>query len=140
MTDAHNPQAGHASAGGGERAAAQSSGPLDQSALTALLDMVGGDGGFLTEMIDTFLTEAPALIAEMESAVAAKDAQTLRRAAHTLKSNSRTFGALHLGDLCQQIEERAAAAQLEGLPDLIRAAAAELATVAPALRGERKAS
>jgi HPt (histidine-containing phosphotransfer) domain-containing protein len=119
---------------------AQSPGPLDQTALTSLLDMVGGDNGFLAEMIDTFLTEGPALLAEMESAVVARDAPTLRRAAHTLKSNSRTFGALRLGDLCQQIEERAAAGQLDGLPDQVQAAAHELATVTPALRGTRETS
>jgi HPt (histidine-containing phosphotransfer) domain-containing protein len=119
---------------------AQSPGPLDQTALTSLLDMVGGDNGFLAEMIDTFLTEGPALLAEMESAVVAGDAPALRRAAHTLKSNSRTFGALRLGDLCQQIEEQAAAGQLDGLPDQVQAAARELATVTPALRGKREAS
>jgi HPt (histidine-containing phosphotransfer) domain-containing protein len=118
---------------------AQSPGPLDQSALTSLLDMVGGDDGFLAEMIDTFLTEGPALLAEMESAVAAGDAPTLRRAAHTLKSNGRTFGALRLGDISQQIEERAAAGQIDDVAGLIRDAATELARVAAALRAERRA-
>ena len=51
---------------------------------------------FLAEMIDTFLDDAPGLMAEIEGAVASGDAAALRRAAHTLKSNSRTFGALRL--------------------------------------------
>ena len=84
--------------------------------------------------IDTFLDDAPGLMAEIEGAVASGDAAALRRAAHTLKSNSRTFGALRLGDLGQVIEEYAASARVAETAEFVRAAAAELKLVTAKLR------
>ena len=52
----------------------------------------------------TFLEEAPAMLAELRDALAAGDADTFRRAAHSLKSNSHTFGALALGALARDLE------------------------------------
>ena len=51
--------------------------------------------------MDTFLEDAPALLAELRSARAAADADRFRRAAHSLKSNSHTFGATALGALAR---------------------------------------
>ena len=110
------------------------SGQLDQGAWDALNEMVGRDPVFLAEMIDTFLDDAPGLMAEIEGAVASGDAAALRRAAHTLKSNSRTFGALRLGDLGQVIEEYAATARVAETAEFVRAAAAELKLVTANLR------
>ena len=115
----------------------QSSGELDRAALDALLDMVGGDTAFMKEMVDTFLAEAPGLVAEMDSARATGDAPSLRRAAHSLKSNSRTFGALHLANLCQEIESLAAGGQTAEAGALLPAAAAELEIVAGRLTAEQ---
>jgi histidine phosphotransfer protein HptB len=67
---------------------------IDDSALSALSDMVAGDPAFLAEMIDAFTEEAPAMLALMQSSLATGDAAELRRAAHSLKSNSATFGAM----------------------------------------------
>jgi histidine phosphotransfer protein HptB len=108
-------------------------GELDQGAWDALEEMVGHDADFLAEMIDTFLDDAPGLIAELDSAIASGDATALRRAAHTLKSNSRTFGALRLGDLGQAIEEHAANGRVAETVDLVRSAAGELQSVSASL-------
>ena len=89
-------------------------GQLDQTSLDALREMVGGDEAFLAEMVDTFVDDAPRLVAEMRSTAAAGDTVSLRRAAHSLKSNCRTFGAARLGEMCQQIEERAKNAETDG--------------------------
>ncbi len=115
-------------------------GVLDRGALDSLLELTGGDTAFMAELIDTFLEEAPALVSEMQRAVAAGDALTLRRASHTLKSNCRTFGALHLGDLCQQIEELAVSARVDDAAPLVDRAAAGYHSVGAALRAEREAS
>jgi HPt (histidine-containing phosphotransfer) domain-containing protein len=40
------------------------------------------------------------------------DAEAVRRAAHTLKSNAATFGATDLADLCAEVESRARAGDL----------------------------
>ena len=118
----------------------RSAGVLDRAALRALHETVGGDDAFMAELIDTFLEEAPALVSEMRRALAAGDAPTLRRASHTLKSNCRTFGALELGDICQQIEELAASTRLDEAAPLVDHAVVGYPPVETALRAEREAS
>ena len=59
---------------------------------------------FIGELVDTFLDYSPKLIREMKSALAAKDAESFRRAAHSLKSNAATFGANHLSQLAKELE------------------------------------
>lgn len=70
------------------------------SATTPVIDMqvfgelqasTGAD--FVVELVDTFLDEAPQLLAQMRQARSAGDADSFRRAAHSLKSNGNTFGA-----------------------------------------------
>jgi HPt (histidine-containing phosphotransfer) domain-containing protein len=110
---------------------------LDRVALAALQEMVGGDQEFLAEMIDTFLDDGPARLAEMEAASLAGDAAELRRAAHTLKSNCRTFGATALADRCQRIEDLANAGSLDDISALIASVAAGYPEVVAALEAER---
>jgi HPt (histidine-containing phosphotransfer) domain-containing protein len=64
---------------------------------------------FVKELIATFLEEAPAMLAALRSALEARNADAFRRAAHSLKSNSHTFGALALGALARELE-------MKGLP------------------------
>jgi HPt (histidine-containing phosphotransfer) domain-containing protein len=113
------------------------SGVIDRSALDALIETTGGDPDFFAEMIDTFLADSPQLVAEMQTATSSADTQALRRAAHTLKSNSRTFGASALADLCQEIEGRAATGGLDGLARLVARVVAVYPGVAAALVAER---
>lgn len=110
---------------------------IDRAALAELAELVGGDPVFLAEMIDTFLDDCPKVAAEMRTAADAGDAVALRRAAHTLKSNSRTFGASALADLCQQIEVSASTGNLDGLAPLVERAVASYPDVVEALKAER---
>ncbi|MCU0923894.1 MAG: Hpt domain-containing protein [Burkholderiaceae bacterium] len=64
---------------------------------------------FVAELVDTFAEEAPQILAEMRSALDAAAAERFRRAAHSLKSNSNTFGARHLAEMARALE-------LGGLP------------------------
>jgi histidine phosphotransfer protein HptB len=75
---------------------------IDRATFDALRDTTGAD--FVAELVDTFLEEAPAMLQELRSALAAGDADKFRRAAHSLKSNSNTFGALALGTLARELE------------------------------------
>ncbi len=59
---------------------------------------------FVVELVDTFIEEAPTMLADLRSAQAAQDADSFRRAAHSLKSNSQTFGATALGVMARQLE------------------------------------
>jgi HPt (histidine-containing phosphotransfer) domain-containing protein len=81
--------------------------PIDPQVFAELQDAAGAD--FVGELIGTFLEEAPALLAEVHAASAAGQAEAFKRAAHSLKANAQTFGALALG-------ERARALELGGLP------------------------
>ena len=79
-------------------------GILDPAALENLREMVGGDTEFVSDLIDTFLDQAPQMLADMHQGLASGDVVLLRRAAHSLKSNSAEFGARDLHALCQEIE------------------------------------
>ena len=108
--------------------------PIDDAAFAELLETVGDDREFLAELVDTYLSDSPGLFAELRAAIAAGDATTARRAAHTLKSTSASFGANGLAAQCREIEAVAAAGQLVGLDELVERAATSYAQVETALR------
>ena len=89
---------------------------IDATTFAELQDAAGVD--FVAELVGTLLEEAPSMLTELRNALAARDGERFRRAAHSLKSNSQTFGATALGALAREIE-------LRGLhPDPARDAAA----------------
>jgi HPt (histidine-containing phosphotransfer) domain-containing protein len=75
---------------------------IDKAIFDELRQMSGPE--FLNELIDTFLDEAPGLIGEMKTALEAGNADSFRRAAHSLKSNAATFGAGALAELAKELE------------------------------------
>ena len=75
---------------------------LDRATFAELEAAAGAD--FARELISTFLEEAPLMLAELRSTLAAGNAEGFRRAAHSLKSNSLTFGALALGAMARGLE------------------------------------
>ena len=77
-------------------------GPIDLATFTELQDTAGAD--FVTELVQTFLEDAPRMLGELREALAAGNADAFRRAAHSLKSNSLTFGALTLGAMAREQE------------------------------------
>ena len=85
---------------------------------------------FVTELADTFLEEAPQMLAELRGALSAGSGERFRRAAHSLKSNSHTFGATALGAMARDLELGGLVA--DAAP--IDALEAELARVAAALK------
>jgi HPt (histidine-containing phosphotransfer) domain-containing protein len=89
---------------------------LDAAAYAELQDTMGAD--FAAELLETFLAEAPTMLADLRCAAAAGDAEGFRRAAHSIKSNAGLFGATALADIARGME-------LDGLstaaPDAIEA-------------------
>ena len=75
---------------------------IDRATFEELKQMSGDD--FIDELIDAFLEDAPNMISNMEGALAAKDVDSFRRNAHSLKSNANTFGAVELGLLARELE------------------------------------
>jgi HPt (histidine-containing phosphotransfer) domain-containing protein len=87
-------------------------GAVDDAVLGALRESVGDDPEFLRELVDAFLEDAPKQLESLREAASSGDATTARRAAHTLKGNSLTFGARKLASLCQDAELAASADDL----------------------------
>ena len=75
---------------------------IDRATFDALRETTGAE--FAMELVDTFLEEAPAMLNDLREAMAGNDADKFRRAAHSLKSNSLTFGALALGAMARELE------------------------------------
>ncbi|MEO8344759.1 MAG: Hpt domain-containing protein [Betaproteobacteria bacterium] len=75
---------------------------IDKVTFSALQETAGAE--FVIELVDTFLTEAPVMLKDLRDALAVQDADRFRRAAHSLKSNSNTFGALALGSMSRDLE------------------------------------
>jgi HPt (histidine-containing phosphotransfer) domain-containing protein len=90
---------------------------IARDALDKLLDLIGGDTGSLAELIESFLDESPLLLDQLQQAAGAGDRMGLGRAAHTLKSSARDFGAVQLSSSCEMLEKECR----EGMPE--RAAA-----------------
>jgi HPt (histidine-containing phosphotransfer) domain-containing protein len=90
-------------------------GAVDNAVLAELCESVGDDPEFLAELIGDFLEDAPVQLETLRDAVATGDTTTARRAAHTLKGNSRTFGAGVLASLCQEAESAAGAGELDAV-------------------------
>jgi HPt (histidine-containing phosphotransfer) domain-containing protein len=81
--------------------------PIDPATFAELQAAAGAE--FVADLVQTFLEEAPQMLAEMDAALAAGSPDAFRRAAHSLKSNANTFGALRLGEMARALE-------LGGLP------------------------
>lgn len=75
---------------------------IDLPTFRALEETAGA--AFVAELVDTFAAEVPLMLAELRSALAAADGERFRRAAHSLKSNCSTFGALALGAQARALE------------------------------------
>jgi HPt (histidine-containing phosphotransfer) domain-containing protein len=110
---------------------------IDRATFEALKETTGGE--FVLELVDTFLQEAPTMLNDLRDAQAAKDADKFRRAAHSLKSNSNTFGALTLGAMARELELGGLSRVLEGAAEPLDALAAEYSRVAAALTELRHA-
>jgi HPt (histidine-containing phosphotransfer) domain-containing protein len=76
--------------------------PIDMTIFVELQEAAGAE--FVTELVGTFLEEAPVMLKEMRDAQAVGMADLFRRAAHSLKSNSNTFGAIRLGEMARELE------------------------------------
>ncbi|MGA7193953.1 MAG: Hpt domain-containing protein [Anaerolineales bacterium] len=75
---------------------------IDIKAFDDLKQMAGAD--FIGELINTFLEDAPQLITQLQTSLPTNDAESFRRAAHSLKSNAASFGANYLSGLAKELE------------------------------------
>jgi HPt (histidine-containing phosphotransfer) domain-containing protein len=105
---------------------------IDLPVFHDLQEAAGAD--FVAELIGTFFEEAPALMAQLRAALVQGDVEGFRRAAHSLKTNAQTFGAMALGEQARALERAGPQAGANAL-DALEAAYASAAAALEALRG-----
>jgi PAS domain S-box-containing protein len=99
---------------------------LDASALERLRETLGKQAELLfPTLVKSFIDDGTRLLSEASQALQQKNAQDLRRAAHTLKSNGATFGAMMLSTVAKQLEQLGREGQFEGAVELIERAGRE---------------
>ena len=104
---------------------------IDRATFEELQDAAGAD--FVKDLVQTFLEEAPAMLKALREAIASENADAFRRAAHSLKSNANTFGAMTLGRLARELELGGLAPVRNAAGAPIDAAASEYARASKAL-------
>ncbi len=106
---------------------------IEKQTFDELKQMSGAD--FINELIDTFLDDAPKLVTAIRSALAARDADSFRRAAHSLKSNAATFGAVALAELAKELEKLGKENRLTDTGDRLTALEEAVQSASEELRG-----
>ena len=105
---------------------------INQPTFEELKQTAGAD--FMPELIDTFLEDAPRMLADLHKGLAAADAESLRRTAHSFKSNANTFGAQRLAELARDLEMIGRENRLADAPPKLDILAAEYDQVAAELK------
>ena len=108
-----------------------SSPTIDRATFAELEQTAGAE--FAVELVDTFLTEAPTMLADLRRALASGDADAFRRTAHSLKSNGNTFGAQAFAAMARGLELGGMASVQTAAGTPLDALDAEYARVASAL-------
>jgi PAS domain S-box-containing protein len=116
----------------------RSAGVLHPPALERLMQTIGDDRGLLAALIDTFLDDVPRLVDGARQGLQQGQADEVRRAAHTLKSNGATFGAIRFSELSRELEARARSGTLEETADLLARIEGEYESVKIALEAVRQ--
>ncbi|MBN1149482.1 MAG: Hpt domain-containing protein [Anaerolineales bacterium] len=88
---------------------------------------------FLVELIEVFLSDSPQLIEQMRAGLASGEIEIVRRAAHSLKSNSASFGANRLAEAARDLEMLAKSGVLDGAGSKLEAIQGEYRLILPLL-------
>jgi HPt (histidine-containing phosphotransfer) domain-containing protein len=80
-----------------------------------------------------YLERTPQVLAEMRTALKARDLDTLGRGAHSLKSNSWYVRGHEMSEICAELEARADAGNNDGLRPLLERAEQAFARLRPGL-------
>lgn len=86
--------------------------PIDEATLGELVESVGEAG--LAALIALYRRQLAERLVELEQAVMSGDARRVGQAAHQLKGESSTLGAVRVADLAEQLEWKGKGERLEG--------------------------
>mgnify|MGYP001313237851 CR=1 FL=1 len=111
--------------------------PVDAAVLAGIrsLDPEGGTDAF-RKVVDMFLLHTPQLIRTLGEVVNLGDCKGMSKTAHCLASSCAMIGALHLAELCRQMEHRAHEESAAGRSELQRRIEAEFGEVKAAFLNE----
>jgi signal transduction histidine kinase/HPt (histidine-containing phosphotransfer) domain-containing protein len=92
----------------------------------------------LSEMIEIYLDEAPKLLEAIRAAVSQGDAESLMRAAHSLKSSSASLGAVELSGKFKDLEALGRQQTTQGAEQILSQVETEFENVKTALTSHRQ--
>ena len=93
----------------------------DQKAIEDIRSLQRPDSpDILARLVNVYLKKSPALLSEIDTGMAANDADRVKLAAHALKSSSAYLGATSLAEQCRKLERKAAEKDLESAGDSVR--------------------
>ncbi|MCK6480879.1 MAG: Hpt domain-containing protein, partial [Planctomycetes bacterium] len=94
---------------------------LDPAALDSIAELgEGEEGDIIAELVYIFSSEARPRMERLRAALAARDAEEVRREAHGLKGSAASIGAKALAEIARTLEEGGRAGSVEGGEDLMR--------------------
>jgi len=104
----------------------------------AMLDRLGGDRQLFSEVIQAFLEDCPAQLKAIQDAVAARDPEQVRAAAHALKGAAGNLSANGLFTAARTLEQVGAERRVEAFDAAWRQLSAQATEVLHALREYEK--
>jgi CheY-like chemotaxis protein/HPt (histidine-containing phosphotransfer) domain-containing protein len=105
-----------------------------------LLGRVEGDRGLLSELVQAFLTTAPAQMSQIDAAIERGEGAAVVRAAHTLRGSVGTFGAMPALRAAARLEECGDRGDLDSARRARHVLAAEMERLSGALADYLKGS
>jgi two-component system sensor histidine kinase/response regulator len=108
--------------------------PIDRATTESLRELGGSE--MLSELTEMFFDDAWSVKDTIRDAVERGNAQTVERAAHTLKGSSGNMGAKRMAALCGELEDAGVSGDLAYAPELLEGLENEFGRVRPALEAE----
>src|SRR5512136_2730090 len=92
---------------------------IDLPTFESLKEAMGAD--YISELVQAYFEETPQLLSNLRQALEKQNCEEFRRAAHSIKSTSNSFGALELGAEARELEMMGREARLEGAAPKVEA-------------------
>jgi HPt (histidine-containing phosphotransfer) domain-containing protein len=122
----------------GASAGGRNEGPAEAAAQVfdheALLTRVGGDADLFRRVIHLFLADCPVQMAAIAAAIAARDAEAIRLAAHALRGSAGNLSVVALMSAAHALERMGAERRLDAAPAAMQDLVTKAAMAMDALR------
>ncbi len=113
--------------------------PLDPKALDELRSLdPDGSQGLVAQVIESYMGDAVTILDKLKAAIGGADIPAMTREAHSLKSTSRSVGAVELSNVAASIELAGRAGKIDGCAALLETLIREYRAVEPDLRAAGK--